>query len=86
MFKIKPNKAMWKPATRDARGIRISCVDGRVDVFVDGGEEPVVSTPEHAAVIRRSPEIGFARFHGENVKISDIAVRKPPQGSQNDIK
>ena len=86
MFKIKPNKAMWKPATRDARVIRISCVDGRVDVFVDGGEEPVVSTPEHAAAIRRSPEIGFARFHGENVKISDIAVRKPPQGSQNDIK
>ena len=81
MFKIKPKKAMWKPATRDARDIRIVCDDGRVDVFVDGGDEPVVSTTEHAAAIHRSPEIGFARFHGENVKISDVAVRLPSSGS-----
>ena len=76
MFKIKPKKATWKQAAHDARDVRIVCENGRVDVFVDG-DEPVVSTIEHAAAIRRSPEIGFARFHGENVKISGIAVRRP---------
>ncbi|MBQ6328402.1 MAG: hypothetical protein IJI35_05255 [Kiritimatiellae bacterium] len=81
MFKIKPSKATWKPAARDARSIRITCDDGRVDVFVDGGADPLVSTTEHAAAIRRSPEIGFARFHGEDVKISDIAVRRPSPGA-----
>lgn len=86
MFKIKPNKAIWKPATRDARGIRIVCDNGRVDVFVDGGDEPVVSTTDHAAALWRSPEIGFARFHGENVKISDIAVRQPSTRARGDKK
>ena len=84
MFKIKPNNATWKPAARDARGIRIVCDDGRVDVFVDGGADPLVSTSEHAAAIHRSPEIGFARFHGEDVRISDIAVRRPPPGAHGE--
>ena len=84
MFKIKPNKALWKPATRDARGIRIVCDNGRVDVFVDGGDEPLISTADYAAAFQRSPEIGFARFHGENVKISDIAVRQPSIDSHDE--
>ena len=75
--KIDPDRAVWKPAKGEERKIRLVLNDWRVEVFVDDGDEPVVSTQKYAMTIERSPEIGYASFVGDNVKISNIAVRKP---------
>ena len=75
--KIDPDRAVWKPAKGEERKIKVVLNDWRVEVFVDDGDEPVVSTQKYAMTIERSPEIGYASFVGDNVKISNIAVRKP---------
>ena len=76
MFSVDPGKAKWIPAKGDRRQVRIACDGGRLDIYVDGGDKPVVSTHEYSDAITLSPETGWARFHGENVRISDIVVRK----------
>ena len=75
MFKIDAEGAKSKASQGDRRKIRIVCDDGKLDIYVDGGDSPVLSTTDHVAAIKRGPEFGLARFHGEDVAISDIAVR-----------
>ena len=76
MFKVDPSQTIAKPASDYNRKIRIAWSNGRLDVYVDGGDRPVLSTRAFASAIRRSPECGYARFRGEDVEISNIVVRK----------
>lgn len=75
MISVDPARAVWKPARDAPRNVRIVCDGGRVDVFIEGAL--VLSTRDHAGAMRRSPDTGYIRFHGENASISGIVVRKP---------
>ena len=82
MFDIDPTRAGWKKAEGEGRKIRIRGDGTGVEVFVGDGEEPILATTRYANAIRRAPEVCYARFRGENVRISDIAVRKPRQPAE----
>ena len=70
--------AGWAKAQGDERRIRIVVNgDGGLEVYVGDTERPVVSTYKYADAINRSPETCHARFRGDNVRISNITVRKP---------
>lgn len=75
MFTIDPKGAKSKASQCDRRKIRIVCDDGKLDIYVDGGYSPVLSTSDHVAAIKRGPEFGLVRFHSADVTISDITVR-----------
>ncbi|MCR5751317.1 MAG: hypothetical protein K6G91_05085 [Kiritimatiellae bacterium] len=76
MFKIDPYSAVEKPAKGLHRRVRIVCEGGRLDVYVDGGDSPVVSTRQFATWIGKGPVIGYASFHGKDVAVSDVVARK----------
>ena len=76
MFKIDPGAAVSKPAEGLERRVKIVCDGGRLDVYVDGGASPVVSTRAFATAIAQSPEIGYTSFHGKDVSVSKVVVRK----------
>ena len=76
MFKIDPGAAVSKPAEGLERRVKIVCDGGRLDVYVDGGSSPVVSTRAFATSIAQSPEIGYTSFHGKDVSVSKVVVRK----------
>ena len=70
--------AGWAKAQGGGRRIRIVVNgDGGLEVYVGDTERPVVSTYKYADAINRSPETCHARFRGDNVRISNITVRKP---------
>ena len=77
MFDIPSAAAVWTAANGPARKIRIVCDGERISVYLDGGETPVWSSAEYAGAIRRALPFGFARFRGDNVRLSDVRVRKP---------
>ena len=77
LLKVDPSCAIWEKADRDCRRIRIVVDgDGGLHVFAGNSARPVLSTKAFCDTIRRSPKTCYARFRGDNVRISDIAVRK----------
>ena len=75
MFEIDLDQAQWVAAKGDQRRVGIVCDGAGLEVRIDG--VVAISTRQYAPAIRRAPKVGRARFHGENVRISDIVVRKP---------
>ena len=80
MFDIPSAAAIWTASNSPSRKIRIVCDGERISVFLDGGETPVWSSTEYAGAIRRALPFGFARFRGDNVRLSGVRVRKPKGG------
>ena len=77
MFDVPSAAAIWTAANSPSRKIRIVCDGERISVFLDEGETPVWSSTEYAGAIRRARPFGFARFRGDNVRLSGVRVRKP---------
>ena len=80
MFDVPSAAAIWTTANSPSRKVRIVCDGERVSVFLDEGETPVWSSGEYAEAIRRARPFGFARFSGDNVRLSGVRVRKPKGG------
>ena len=77
LLKADTSCAIWEKADGASRRIRIRVDgDGGLYVFVGDSAKPVLSTRAFCDMIRHSPETCYARFRGENVRISNIAVRK----------
>ncbi len=77
MFKIDPSAAVWTETEDAERRVRIVCDDSSIKIFLGNTDKPVVETSRYATAIRRSPEPCYARFRGENVRITGITARKP---------
>ena len=77
MFDVPSAAAIWTAANSPSRKIRIVCDGERISVFLDERETPVWSSAEYAGAIRRARPFGFARFRGDNVRLSGVRVRKP---------
>ena len=81
LFKIDPDKATWREKQGKKQKIRMTCDGKQINVFVGESAMPLVCSKKFAAVFRRAPKYGFLRFHGDNVRISDITVRMPKNGT-----
>ena len=77
MFNVDPDKANWREGQGKKQKIRIMCDGKRIDVFVGESATPLASSKKFAYAFRRAPKYGFLRFHGDNVRVSDIIVRLP---------
>lgn len=77
MFNVDSDKANWREVQGKKQKIRITCDGKRIDVFVGESATPLASSKKFAYAFRRAPKYGFLRFHGDNVRISDITVRLP---------
>ena len=77
MFNVDSDKASWREVQGKKQKIRITCDGKRIDVFVGESATPLASSKKFAYAFRRAPKYGFLRFHGDNVRISDITVRLP---------
>ena len=77
MFNVDPDKANWREVQGKKQKIRVTCDGERIDVFVGESATPLASSKKFAHAFRRAPKYGFLRFHGDNVRISDITVRLP---------
>ena len=80
MFNVKPNKAEWVDATEAKRRVRVVCDGREVAVYVGGMDKPLQATGRFGRALQRSPDIGYARFRGEDVRVSNIVVRKRERG------
>lgn len=74
MFNVNPSSLQWIAAAGPslARKIRLSCDGERLSVFVDG--ELVWNSVERGVALGKVKPVGFLRFHGDNVRISDVFV------------
>ena len=77
MFKIDYDAAVWKEAKSGKRRIRIVSTGTRIEVFVDDYDKPLISSDEYSVYLKRSPDIGYLRLRSENIRMSDMSVRKP---------
>ena len=76
IINVDESMASWADAKETKRKVRIVCDGESVGVYVDDATEPLCSSSRFAEAIRESPERGMATFRGENVRISNIAVRR----------
>ena len=83
MGQLQLAAAIWTAANSPSRKVRIVCDGERISVFLDEGKTPVWSSTEYAGAIRRARPFGFARFRGDNVRLSGVRVRKP-KSKEND--
>ena len=77
MFKIDYDAAVWKEAKSGKRRIMIVSTGTRIEVFVDDYDKPLISSDEYSVYLKRSPDIGYLRLRSENIRMSDMSVRKP---------
>ena len=81
LFKIDPDKATWREKQGKKQRIRITCDGKLINVFVGESATPLVCSEKFAKAFHRAPKYGFLRFHGDNVRISDITVRLSRNGA-----
>ena len=76
MFDIEPSKATWVESTEAKRRVRVVCDGRKVEVYVCNMEKPLQSTACFEEALMESPDVGYARFRGADVRVSNIVVRK----------
>ena len=76
MFDIEPSKATWVESTEAKRRVRVVCDGRKVEVYVCNMEKPLQSTACFEEALMESPDVGYARFRGVDVRVSNIVVRK----------
>lgn len=75
MFNIDSGMAKWAEASEVQRRVRVVC-DGRtVKAYVGDASKPLCSTSRYKLARKKSPDVGYARFRGEDVRVSNIVVR-----------
>ena len=79
---VDDSRASWADAKEAKRKVRIVCDGESVGVYVGDATEPLCKSLRFAEAIKESPERGMATFRGENVRISNIAVRRNPENGK----
>lgn len=85
MFNIDPGRAKWTGATEARRRVRVVCDGRRIKVYVGDACKPLRSTSRYRLALEKSPDVGYARFRGENVRVSDIVVRGVDMVGNDDV-
>lgn len=68
-------KLDFSAGMEDSRRIRIRCNGQEIAIFIGEAMKPTWSSSVYASAMKRANPIGYARFRGENVRLSDIIVR-----------
>ena len=76
MFDIDSDKAAWAETTETKRRVRVVCDGRKVEVYVGDMEKPLQSTTCFDEALMMSPDVGYARFRGTDMRVSNIVVRK----------
>ena len=76
MFDIDSDKAAWAETTETKRCVRVVCDGRKVEVYVGDMEKPLQSTTCFDEALMMSPDVGYARFRGTDMRVSNIVVRK----------
>ena len=82
IINVDDSMASWADAKEAKRRVRIVCDGQSVSLYVGDAVEPFCKSSRFAEAIRESPERGMATFRGENVRISNIVVRRNPENGK----